>query len=387
MRGEFLPFCRPSMGDEELAAVEEVLRSGWITSGPRVLKLEEEFRAFVGASHAVSSSSGTAGFHLALEALKLEEGDEVITPSLTWPSPVNMIEKVGARPVFADIDPRTLQLDPASVEARITSRTRVIFPVHFAGQSADLDALRELCREHGLRLLEDAAHAVGTRYRDRPIGSGESLAVFSFQAIKNLTCAEGGMVVTADAELAERMRLLRFHGVTRDAWKRNAAEDYDTSRREDYDVLEAGWKYNLTDIQAALACVQLRRQKELRARREVLAGLYDEALAGVPGIVRPARVSYPSRHAWHLYVVLVEPEVLGRTRNEFRDELKARNIGTGLHFLAVHRTTLYRELYPQYEGALPHTESVADRILSLPLFPDMTEGDVSDVVGAIREIS
>ena len=383
MRTDFLPFCRPSISEREIAAASEVLRSGWETAGPRVEELEGSFRNHVGAGHAVSVSSGTAGFHLALDALSLQPGDEVITSSLTWPSPVNMIQRVGARPVFADIDRETFQLDPESVASRITSRTRVILPVHFAGQPVDLDALRELCEAHDLVLLEDAAHTVGTDYRGEPVGSGESFAVFSFQAIKNVTCAEGGMVVTPDDDLAARLRSLRFHGVTRDAWKRSQA---DAVARRDYDVVEAGWKYNLTDIQAAIAKVQLDRQEELGARRERLAGLYDAALEGTAGIVRQARVAYPARHAWHLYTVLVDREGIGWTRDAFRDALRQRNIGTGLHFLAVHQTSFYRQLYPEFDGSLPETEYVAARILSLPFFPDMTEGDVEDVVQAIHDV-
>ena len=381
MRETFLPFTRPSISEAEIQEVVDALRSGWITSGPRVAAFEKEFSAYVSAPFGITVTSGTAGFHILLQALGLGPGDEVITPSLTWPSPVNMMEFVGARPVFADIDRQTFQLDPVSVEKVLTPRTKAIVPVHFGGQPCDLDAFEALCEKHGLILIEDAAHAIGTEYRGRRIGARRNPAVFSFHAIKNLTTGEGGLITVSDEKLRDRLVSLRFHGVDQDAWKR-----YGREASKGYDLFEPGWKYNLTDLQAAVGLVQLRRIEEMNARRTKLAELYDRLLDAIPEIIRPARVSYPSSHAWHLYAVLIDPERTGLTRDEFREEMRKRNIGTGLHFLAVHELSFYRERYRPAPGFLRNSEYVAARIVSLPLFPDMMEEDVVEVVEEIRDI-
>lgn len=381
MRREFLPFARPSITDAEVDAVTGSLRSGWLAAGPRVEAFEEAFARSVGAAGAVSLTSGTAGFHLLLRALGIGAGDEVITVSFTWPSAVNMIHLSGARPVFADIDRGTLQIDPGGVEALVTQRTRALLPVHFGGQPADLERLREICARNDLILIEDAAHAVGTEHRGRPVGGDGNPAVFSFHAIKNLTTGEGGMITAGDEELLRRLRLLRFHGVDRDAWQRHGRV-----AAGGYDLAEPGWKYNMTDLQAALGLAQLERLESMLRRREELARLYDELLDGISEITRPSRVPYPGRHAWHLYPVLVDRDRTGLDRDRFREELGRRKIGTGLHFLAVHRLAFFSERYPLPPGSLANTEFVADRIVSLPLFPDMSEEDVRDVVNAIRDV-
>ncbi len=376
----FLPYARPSVGEEEVEAVCEVLRSGWITSGPRVVEFEKAFAAYVGAENAVAVSSCTAGFHLVFAALGIGPGDEVITPSFTWPAAINMIHLLGARPVFADIDPGTLQLDSGASEACMTSATRAVIPVHFAGQPVDLDALHRICDARDVVLIEDAAQAVGSEYRGRRIGSGKNPALFSFHAVKNLTTGEGGMVTASGGELASRLRRLRFHGVDHDAWRRHGS-----AVPGGYDIEAPGWKYILTDMQAALGLIQLRRLEDFIRKRAFLAGCYDRLLAGVDAIQRPSRAGFPMRHSWHLYPVLLAAERGRLSRDQFRQRLRERNIGTGLHFQAVHLTRFYRERYPVAEGRLRHTESVAARVVSLPLFPDMTEGDVGRVVDAIKE--
>jgi UDP-4-amino-4-deoxy-L-arabinose-oxoglutarate aminotransferase len=380
MRKSFLPFTRPSITEAEVLEVSEALRSGWITSGPRVAAFEKEFSAYLGVPFGIAVTSATAGFHILLHALGIGPGDDVITPSLTWPSPINMAVNVGARPVFADIDRRTFQLDPASVEQVLTSQTKAIIPVHFAGQPCDLDLLRALCERHGVILIEDAAHAIGTEYRGKRIGSGSNPAVFSFHAIKNLTTGEGGFIAVSDETLRDRLISLRFHGVDQDAWKRYARE-----ATRNYDLFEPGWKYNLTDLQAAVGLAQLRRIEEMNARRARLAELYDRLLEDISEILRPARVPYPSRHSWHLYTILIDREKTGFTRDEFREAMRTRNIGTGLHFLAVHELSFYREHYLPASGFLKNSEYVAARIVSLPLFPDMEEEDVVNVVEEIRD--
>lgn len=381
MSDEFLPYARPDLGDEEVGAVCDVLRSAWITSGPRVVEFEKAFARYVEAEHAVAVSSCTAGFHITLHALGIGSGDEVITPSLTWPAAVNMIHLAGARPVFADIDPATFELDPASVEDCVTPATRAVIPVHFGGQPVDLDRLRGLCETRNITLIEDAAHAVGARHRDRPIGSGKNPALFSFHAVKNLTTGEGGMVTTGSAELAERLRGLRFHGVDHDAWRRHGS-----SEPGGYDIESPGWKCNLTDVQAAIGLVQLERLESFIERRTLLAGCYDRRLSRIAGIERPEVSHYPTRHAWHLYTVLLDEESVSVPRDQFRARLRERNIGTGFHYQAVHLTRFYRERYPVEEGRLRHTESVTRRIVSLPLYPRMEEGDVERVARAIEQV-
>jgi dTDP-4-amino-4,6-dideoxygalactose transaminase len=370
-RSTFLPFSRPSIGEEETAEVLECLRSGWITTGPRAERFERDFAAYVGAKHAVALSSGTAALHCAYWALGLKPGDEIICPSLTWPATANMAAVLGARVVFADIDASTRQISPESVARQVTPRTRAIVPVHFAGAPADLDALQEIAGSR-IAVIEDAAHAAGAEYRGRRIGGQGHAVIFSFHPIKNLTTGEGGMLTTDDPELAERVRVFKFHGVSRDAWKA-----YGASSAAHYDTVVAGFKYNLTDLAAALGIHQLRKLDGFIQRRAAIAGRYLRELTGLPGLDLPLAPSYPHRHAWHLFTVLVEG------RDVFMDRLREEKIGTGLHFEAVHRTSLYAG---SSEG-LPATEHVCERILSLPLFPEMTDGDVEDVIAAVRRIA
>jgi len=378
MRKEFLPVSRPSIGPAEIAAVTECLQSGWLTGGPQVKRFEEAFAATVGTRHAIAVSSATGGLHLAMLALDLRPGDEVITSSITWAATANMIAAVGARPVFVDVDPGTLQIGPAAVAAAIGPQTRAILPVHFAGQPVDLDPLRALAARHGLSLVEDAAHALGTRYRDRPIGGGSTMAVFSFHPIKAITTGEGGMITTDDDALAERLRLLRFHGIARDAWSL-----YGKRGLPDYEVVALGFKYNMTDIQAALGVVQLGRLEEFIAARTRIAGWYAEALAAVPGVAMLAAVDHPARHAWHLLVVRLDPVVLGLDRADVMERLLAANIGVGLHFKALHLQRFYRDLLGIRPEDLPHATRASACIMSLPLFPAMTRDDVRDVADAL----
>jgi len=348
VRDTFLPFSRPSLSEAAIAEVVDSLRSGWITTGPKVARFEKDFAAYVGAKHAVAVSSGTAGLHLSFLALDLQPGDEVILPPLTWPATANAIVLAGGTPVFADIDSTTWNLSPAAVAAVVSDRTRALAPVHFAGRPCELDELHSLARQHGLTVVEDAAHAVGTRYQGRPIGSLSWSSVFSFHPIKNITTAEGGMVTTNEDALAGELRLLRFHGVTKDAYKRSQGRG-----PAGYDTIRVGLKYNLTDLQAALGIHQLERLDEFCRRREQLALRYQQELAGLPGLTLPAPVSPTHRHAWHLYTVLVNPDQAGLDRDEFMARLAEQNIGTGLHFTAVHLHTYYRQRYGYAPGSCP----------------------------------
>lgn len=373
-----IPFSRPSLGEEEISEVAETLRSGWITSGPRTKRFEEAFAACVGAPHAVAVTSGTAALHLALLAHGISPGDEVVTSALSWPSAANMIDRIGARAVFAEVDRSTLQVTPETVERVLTDRTRAVIPVHFAGQSCDLDGLREIARRRDLVLIEDAAHAVGTEYKGRRVGGTRNTACFSFHPIKNITTGEGGMVTTDLPDMAERLRRLRFHGVQKDAWSR-----YHKREVLEYESVEAGFKYNLTDIAAALGIHQLKKLDGFIERRTRLARTYQEELAGFSPVLPLGPAPGTTRHAWHLFVVTVEPsEAMDRGR--LASFLGEKGIGTGLHFTAVHLHRHYREKYGYRRGALPETERAGDRVLSLPLFPDMKEEEVRTVCRAIR---
>lgn len=375
----FLPFSRPSISPADVAAVADVLTSGWITTGARCAALEQRFSALTGSRHAIALTSATAGMHLALHALGIGPGDEVVTPSMTWVSTVNLIALSGATPVFVDVDRDTLMTTAERVEAALTPRTKLIVPVHFAGAALDLAPLRALAAAHGIALVEDAAHSAGTEYAGRPIGA-EGTAIFSFHPIKNLTTGEGGLVCTDSDALAARIRRLRFHGLGADAFERESQ-----GRAPQAEVQEPGYKYNLPDMNAALGLSQLDRLEEMNAKRTALAERYRSLLAGVEGILPLALPAYAMRHAWHLFVVRVDPERAGVTRDDLMARLKARGIGTGLHFKAVHLHAYYRKHHPAARP-LPNTEWNSARICSLPLFPDMALADVDRVVDAIRGV-
>lgn len=319
--------------------------------------------------------------HLVLVALGIQPGDEVITPSMTWVSTVNLITLAGATPVFADVDRETLMVTPESVRAVLSDRTRLIVPVHFAGAALDLDPLYELARERGIPLVEDAAHAAGTEYRGRPIGASGT-AIFSFHPIKNLTTGEGGIVTSDDPALLDRVRRLRFHGLGVDAFDRMAQ-----GRAPQAEVIEPGFKYNLTDIASALGLRQLARLEGLCRKRASLAEQYIEGLRGIEGITPLGFPSYPFTHAWHLFIVRVDAARAGLDRDRFMARLKEERIGTGLHFRAVHTQKYYREVATVGAHALPNTEWNSERVCSLPLFPDMERSDVDDVVATIREVT
>lgn len=379
MRESFLPFSRPAINQDDIAGVVEVLKSGWITTGPKTAAFEAAFRAYLGAEFAVSLSSATAGMHLVLTALELQPGGEVVTPSMTWGSTVNLLTLLGLKPVFADIDPATLMVTPRTVEKVMTDKTKAVIPVHFAGAPADLEPLRELAASRGVRLIEDAAHALGARYRGEAIGS-RGTAIFSFHPIKNITTGEGGMVVSDDEDLAERVRILKFHGLSKDAWQR-----YSREGKAQVEIVTPGFKYNLTDIQSSLGLTQLARVEELNRKRGELAALYRRLLDGVEGISLLRPPAYPHQSSFHLFIVFLDLDRVRVSRDEFLEELKKRNIGTGIHFRPVHTQEYYREKAGYRRGTLPATEWAGDRLFSLPLFPDMTEEDVAEVAEAIKD--
>jgi UDP-4-amino-4-deoxy-L-arabinose-oxoglutarate aminotransferase len=380
MRSEFLPFSRPSISEQDIAAVADVLRSGWITTGPKAADLERAFAAHAGCAHAVALTSGTGGMHVAMTALGIGPGDEVVTPSMTWVSTVNLTVLAGAKPVFADIDRDTLMVTPQTIEACITPRTKLIVPVHFAGAAADMEPICQLAQRRGIAVIEDAAHAVGTEYKGEPVGR-RGTAIFSFHPIKNITTGEGGMFCCEDQAFADRVRRLKFHGLGVDAFDRRMQ-----GRSPQAETLEPGYKYNMPDICAVLGLGQLARLEEFITRRTALAMHYRRKLSAVSEIQPLSAPPYSQKHAWHLFIVRVDKDRAGISRDDFMAALKQKNIGTGLHFRAVHLQKYYVETFGGKRGMLPHTEWNSDRICSLPLFPDMTFDDVDDVVAAVKEV-
>jgi len=380
VRPEFLPFSRPTIGREEEEEVLDSLRSGWITTGPKVQRLEGMFREYLGVKHAVAVSSCTAALHVSLAALSIGPGDEVITSPVTWPATANVIIQLGATPVFVDIEPDTLNLNPSLLEAHITPRTRAIIPVHMAGQPCDLDAILEIAGRYGLAVVEDAAHAIGATYRGRKIGTISELTCFSFYPTKNMTTIEGGLVTTENDELADKIRILSFAGISRDAWKR-----YSSSGSHHWQLLYAGFKYNMTDIQAAVGLHQINKLDEFIEQRDAHVRRYRELLDGTPGVSWLADRPW-GRHARHLFEILVEPDRLKVDRDAFLAALRAENIGTGLHFTSLHLQPYYEAL-GYVASSLPQANWASQRIISLPLYPGMTVQDVEDVADAVRRVA
>jgi dTDP-4-amino-4,6-dideoxygalactose transaminase len=379
-RTTFLPFSTPLIGKEEIREVVDTLRSGWITTGPKTQRFEAEFAAYLHRSGGLALSSCTAALHTALATLGIGPGDEVITTALTFAASVNVIEHVGARPVLVDVEPDTLNIDPGEVEAAITPRTRAILPVHYAGHPVDLDALRALAGVYRLAIVEDAAHALPARYKGELIGSGTNPVAFSFYATKNLTTAEGGML-TADPDFLARARIVSLHGMSRDAWKR-----YDRGGSWFYEVLLPGFKYNMTDIQAALGLSQLRKLDRFQQRRRDVVNQYNRAFAEQPAL-EPPGTRPEVEHAWHLYVLRLRPDALTIDRDQFIRELADRNIGTSVHFIPIHLHPYYRDKYGFSSGSFPVAYGNFRRMLSLPLNPGLTERDVGDVIEAVLDVA
>jgi len=385
VREQFLPYALPLIGDEEIAEVVDSLRSGWISTGPKVKRFETDFAAYVGTKHAIAVSSCTAGLHIALTALGIGPGDEVIVPTLTFCATANVVVHLGARPVLVDVGADG-NVTPEAIAAAITPRTKAVVPVHFAGQSCDLASIYDIALERGLPVIEDAAHAAGSIYRGKKIGSDvlgpaglTRITVFSFYATKNLTTGEGGMITTADASLAERMRLLSLHGMSRDAWKR-----YTSAGSWYYEVIAAGYKNNMTDIQASLGLHQLRRLDEFTAIRQRYAARYDEAFGALPAVSMLTRHS-DRNHVYHLYVIQLDPRA-GIERATFAEAMRDRKIGTSVHFIPVHLHPFYAEQFGYRRGDLPVAEAIYDRSMSLPLYPLMSEHDLEDVIAAVADL-
>jgi len=379
VRESFLPFSRPFIGQKEKAEVIAAMESGWLSTGPRTRQFEEEIGKYLGARHAIALSSCTAGLHVALVAAGIGPGDEVITSPFTFVSTANVILQAGAKPVFADIRGDTYNISAKEIEIKITPKTRAIIPVHYGGQPCDMDEIMELARAHNLLVIEDAATAVGAQYRGKYLGSWDDrVTVFSFYANKVMTTGEGGMLVTGIDKLAEKVSVLRLHGMSRDAWKR-----YSAAGSWYFEVDAPGFKYNMTDIQGALGLCQLKRLEWLIERREAICKQYDKAFSPLEEIVTPFTSSHV-RSSRYLYPILVKRDKLKIDRNGFIEALKAENIGSSVHYIPVHFHPYYQEKYGYKRGDYSVTESVFDRLISLPLFPLMKDQEVQDVIGAVQ---
>ncbi|MEP7294582.1 MAG: DegT/DnrJ/EryC1/StrS family aminotransferase [Burkholderiales bacterium] len=377
----FLPFALPEIGEEEIAEVVDTLRSGWITTGPKAKRFEDDFTAFLGDAslQSMAVNSATAGLHLALEALGIGPGDEVITTTHTFTATAEVVRYLGADVVLVDIDPATLCISPAAVEAAITPRTKAIVPVHYAGLAADMPSLLAIARKHGLRVVEDAAHALPTTCGGALIGTLQSdVSVFSFYANKTITTGEGGMVVTRDPEIAKRIKVMRLHGMSRDAFDRFTAKVPSWY----YEIVAPGFKYNLTDIAAALGIHQLRRARAFQAQRQRLAEQYEAALKGL-SVITPPQPEAGDQHAWHLYVLrLADGAAIGR--DALIEHLFAAGIGCSVHYIPLHLQPYWRDRYALRPEQFPHSQRAYERMLSLPLYTRMTDADVQRVVSAVR---
>jgi dTDP-4-amino-4,6-dideoxygalactose transaminase len=378
--GISIPFHRADLGEAEVQAVSEVIRSGWLTMGAKTLEFERQFANYVGAPYAVAVSSCTAALHLALEAVGVSRGDEVVVPTTTFTATAEVVTYLGARPVLADIDPQTLNLDPKDLERKVTDRTKAVIPVHFAGMPCDMAEILELSSHYKLHTIEDAAHALPSRYKGKLIGTISELSAFSFYATKTLTTGEGGMITTENEQYAKRLQVMRLHGIARDAWKRYSAEG-----SWFYEVLETGFKYNLTDLQAALGVVQLAKCDAMQAARERIAKRYASAFASVEALEVP-HTPTDRETSWHLFVLRLRLEQLRIDRNRFIRELADRGVAASVHFIPLHLQPVYQRDYQYRLGDLPIAEREYQRSLSLPIYPSMSDEEIDWVICAVGDV-
>jgi len=373
-----IPFHRPQITNEEIESVVDSLKKGWITMGEKTIEFEKQFSRYMGMPHAVAVNSCTAAMHLALKAIGLKENDEVIVPVMTFASAAETVLYFNARPVFCDVNPQTHCILPEDIERKISKKTRAIIPVHYGGQPADIDEIRSLAGGN-IAVIEDAAHSLPAWYKGEMIGRQGDITCFSFYATKTLTTGEGGMAVTSNGEWAERMRRLRLHGISSDAWKR-----YTAAGTWKYDVVEVGYKYNTTDMNSALGLGQLERVEEMRDARARIAGLYDATFGKCPGIL-PYCVKEDRISAWHLYPLRLDLEMLAITRDEFIEEMKSRGISTSVHFIPMYHFTYYKN-FGLMAGDYPGAEWVFERMVSLPIYPSMTDGEIGYVIDNVIDI-
>jgi dTDP-4-amino-4,6-dideoxygalactose transaminase len=375
-----VPFHRAAVGEEEIAAISEVIRSGWLTMGPKTIEFEERFASYVGARHAIAVSSGTAALHLALESAGIGAGHEVLIPATTFTATGEVVKYLGARPVLVDVDPHTMNLQALDAAGKVTPRSRAVVPVHLGGLPCDMDEIHSLARAHHLHVIEDAAHALPSEYHGSRVGSLSEITAFSFYATKTLTTGEGGMITTDSDDSAKRVRLMRLHGIAGDAWKR-----YAHNGSWYYEVVEAGYKYNLTDLQAAIGLVQLSKCQAMRESRRRVAQRYNAAFESISAIQTPATA--PDRESsWHLYVLRLHLDRLNIDRNAFVNELRSRGIGTSVHFIPLNLHPFYQRTYGYRVGDCPVAEAQFSRCISLPIYPGMDDSAVEQVIEAVTEV-
>lgn len=374
-----IPFHKPYITEDEVNEVMDSLRSGWLTMGPKTIEFENRFKGYIGSGNAISTNSCTASLHLALRAINLTEGDEVIIPDVTFTATAEVITYFNARPIIVDVDGDTLNIDVTRIETRITKKTRAIMPVHFGGQPCDLEEIRDIANKYNLFIIEDAAHALPALYKGKKIGTIGDITCFSFYATKTLSAGEGGMITTENDEWADMMRILRLHGISRDAWKR-----YTEEGSWYYEVLEAGYKYNMTDLHAAVGIAQLKKIEEMWHRRREIARKYTEAFNMVEEIESP-HLKKDRESAWHLYVIKLNTEMLRISRNQFIEELKKKGIGTSVHFIPLHKHPYYRNTFGYNSEDFQVSERLYERIVSLPIYPSMTDEDTDRVITSVLD--
>jgi len=380
MRDDFLVFGSPIIEQPEIDEVVDSLKSGWLGTGPKVHRFEEMFREYKGCGHAMAVNSCTAALHLSMIAIGIKSGDEIILPAMTFAATANAVLHAGGVPVFADCCRETMNIDPDDIERRITSKTRALLLVHFAGRPCEMDRIMAIAARHGLKVIEDCAHAIEAEYHGKKMGTFADMGCFSFYVTKNVVTGEGGMAITNNEDYADQIKVLGLHGMSRDAWKRFSDEGY-----KHYQVVYAGFKYNMMDIQAAMGIHQLPRVEAYWRRRREIWQRYDEAFAGLP-LLTPHPPEPETRHALHLYTILIDIDRIELTRDRFLDEMTRRKIGVGVHYLGLHLHPYYRERYGYKPGDLPNTEWISDRTVSLPLSPKLDNSDVDDVIEAVRDI-
>lgn len=376
-----IPFHKPYITEEEIAEVVDSLRSGWLTMGPKTIKFEKEFNDYIGSSYSIAVNSCTSALHLALKSINLKQGDEVIVPDMTFTATGEVVCYFGARPVLVDVDRNTYNIDISRIEKAISPKTKAIIPVHYGGQPCDMDEIMELAKKHKLYVIEDAAHSLPAWYEDKKIGTIGDMTCFSFYATKTLATGEGGMITTENDEWADRIKILRLHGISSDAWKR-----YSNEGSWYYEVVEAGYKYNMTDIQAALGIAQLKKLEWMWERRKQIAEKYTEAFKNSE-LITPPHVKQDRISAWHLYVIKLNLEALNIDRAKFIEELKARGISTSVHFIPLHKHPFYRNSFGYEAKDFPNAEWVYERIISLPIYPGLTDDDVEQIVEEVSSIA
>jgi len=380
MRKDFLIFGSPMIEQPEIDEVSATLKSGWVGTGPKVHKFEEMFKEYKGVKFAIALNSCTAALHLSMLVINIKQGDEVLVPTMTFSATANAVIHSGGRPVFVDCGKDTMNIDPEDMKRKITPKTKAIIPVHFAGRPCNMNAIMEIAKKYNLKVVEDSAHAIEAEYDGKKTGTFGDIGCFSFYVTKNIVTGEGGMAITDDKEYANKIKILALHGMSKDAWKRFSDEGY-----KHYQVVCAGFKYNMMDIQAAIGINQLPRVDRYWKRRQEIWNHYNEAFRNLP-VFTPASIEANTRHAYHMYTLLLDTDHLNITRDQFLDEMTERNIGVGVHYIALHLHPYYQKTFGYKRGNFPNAEWISDRTVSIPLSAKLTDEDVEDVIDAVRRI-